>query len=87
MNVVPVLVPTWTPLRYARYPATPTLSVDGDQDSEAEELVTPVTARFAGDEGGVVSPPPLAVAVTEKLLVPNPWPPCQISKPASTSIR
>jgi len=32
------------------------LSLDGDHDSDADEAVVPVTARFDGVEGGVVSP-------------------------------
>ena len=38
---VPAVVPTYTPPRYTRYPATPAESVDGDQDSDTEELFTP----------------------------------------------
>ena len=48
-------MPTCTPPLYILYPATPTLSVEAFQESEAVEVVVPVTLRFAGTEGGVVS--------------------------------
>jgi hypothetical protein len=35
---------------------------------------------------GVKPPPPPAVTLAEKLLIPSPWPPVQISKPISMSI-
>ena len=34
-----------------------------------------------------LEPPPLPETLTEKLLTAMPWPPAQISKPASTSIK
>ena len=48
---------------YTSYPVTPTLSVDADHDNEDDDV--PVTARFAGAEGGCVSPPDCAVALNE----------------------
>jgi hypothetical protein len=40
------------------YPATPTLSVDAVQFNSAVVDVGVPAARFAGVDGGVVSPPP-----------------------------
>jgi hypothetical protein len=39
------------------------------------------------DEPEELEPPPLPETLTEKLLTAMPWPPAQISKPASTSIK
>ena len=57
MNVkfVPVTLPTAAPSLYRRYPATPTSSVDGDQDSVTAVRLTPETETPVGIDGGVVS--------------------------------
>ncbi|MQY34678.1 hypothetical protein SRB17_26480 [Streptomyces sp. RB17] len=68
---------------------TPTLSVDADHLSDTDVSVVPETVRPDGALGAVVSgvPGPLGLAENEKLFVASPWPPCQISNPASASIR
>ena len=55
VQLVTVVVAMRVPLRKTRYPATPTLSADADQESDTVDVVVPVTARFVGTEGGVVS--------------------------------
>ena len=50
-----------------RVPANqPVLLTLTNHDSAAEEAVTPVTARFDGTEGAVVSPPPLVPSRPKK---------------------
>src|SRR5689334_8958380 len=55
------------------YPVTPTLSMDGFQDSDAEWAVTPVTTRPVGAVGGCVSEPPLETSSYAPTSHPLPW--------------
>ena len=54
-------------------------------DDELDELEL-LELLLLLDELEELEPPPLQAIFTEKLLTPRPWPPPQISKPASTSI-
>ena len=63
---VALVVPTCTPPRYSRYPATPTLSVEACQDRPTDTGPTPEATNPPGTDGATVSgvwpgvvPPPL----------------------------
>src|SRR5581483_11276315 len=55
------VVPTWTPPRYSRYPATPTLSVEARHDTPSEPGPATDTTNPPGTDGagGGVGVPPL----------------------------
>ncbi len=55
LNVVPVGVATWVPLRNTLYPVTPTLSVEAVQLRLTWVPDTGVAVRPVGTLGGVVS--------------------------------
>src|SRR6266511_210913 len=69
VNEVPVAVVTFVEPRNTSYPVTPTLSVDALHASDTLDAVVPVTVRFAGALGGVVSPPPPDWVVAETWLL------------------
>src|SRR4051812_18551800 len=73
VNVVPAWSPTREPLTYTVYPATPTLSLDADQEKLicVGEVADPHT--LGGIEGTVLSP--LLLLLPPLLLPPLPLPP------------